>query len=707
MPTESRPNLVPFDKYDRFGAYHWMECERHSRRYNPPLVARYEAVAKRISGRPKALDIGCGDGYLMHLIQSQCDTLVGIDTASAGVRHAAQYLSNQPRTNAAHCPIALGSGYELPFADKQFDLVLMTDVIEHLERPESCLAEICRVLQPDGLLYVTTPRRRPERPLGWGHVREYTGDELKACLETFFVQVHLTYLWPITWFRLYGTRLEWRLIRLFARYVGNPFTREGQDPEQFAQILAMCHRPTPPMCFRIREFGMIYPLQQRLLVWGLAAVGTGLAMFWSAPMVGMAWGVLLVIVGMVWRAGESPTLAFCLGYQWCFIATGYIYQQITGAYPALEHVAHIEIAVGLSLLGLLTLVAGIRLGISALHRHGPGAPQSLPNASAIYPIQRLFWWVIGLYSLNWFVRLTPMTLYFDAAQVIYNLLALRTIFFALLFFNILQAQTGYSYAAAAFIYVLLPQFASMMSHFKESFFVLSIALLGQWRPWQPASDNPRHVRLLGIVLAFGIALLSMAIFWEGGIKPIWRPAMIRGQVTGSPLQKINAFIDVVQTASQHIDVRQATEDLASRMASGVGYFSHVLERVPTLLDYEHGRLTWRAIAHLIQPRFLFPNKPNLGGDSWLVRKYAGIHVADERQSTSVGLSYMAQFYIDFGVPGMFVPLFLYGLLLGLIYQSIRLAAPSPLFFQSTAMVIFLQHFMSYEGEIAKLLGGLI
>lgn len=451
---------------------------------------------------------------------------------------------------------------------------------------------------------------------------------------------------------------------------------------------------------------MSYPLQQRLLVWGLVAGSIGLAMFWSSPMVGVALGVLFAIVGMVWRADEPPILAFCLMYQWCFIVTGYIYQQITGTYPGLGRVAQIEMAVGLSLLGLLVLVAGIRLGIAALRRDEPAAPPTVPTAPDTYPIQWLFLWVIGLYSLNWFVHLTPMTLYFDAAQVIYNLLALRTIFFALLFLTVLQTQAGYRYAVAAFVYVFLPQLASMMSHFKESFFVLSIALLGQWRPWMPTATDRRHARVLGTMVAFGMVLLAMAIFWEGGIKPIWRPAIMRGQVAGSPLQKINAFIDVVQTASQHLDVRQATEDLASRMASGVGYFSHVLERVPTIIDHERGGLTLRAITHVVQPRFFFPHKPNLGGDSWLVRKYAGIHVADERQGTSVGLSYMAQFYIDFGILGMFVPLFLYGLFIGLIYQSIRLAAPSPLFFQSTTMVIFLQHFMSYEGEIAKLLGGL-
>lgn len=243
MSTDHELNLVTFDKYDRYGAYHWQECERHSKRYNPPLVARYEAVVKRISGRPKTLDIGCGDGYLMYLAQPHCETIVGIDTALAGVSHAARQLSSQPGTGASPCRIALGSGYALPFADAQFDLVLFTDVIEHLKRPESCLAEICRVLKPEGALCVTTPRRRPERPLGWDHVREYTADELQSSLASFFVDVELTFLWPLTWFRLYGTRVGWRLIRLFARYAGNPFLREGREPEKFAQILAMCRRP--------------------------------------------------------------------------------------------------------------------------------------------------------------------------------------------------------------------------------------------------------------------------------------------------------------------------------------------------------------------------------------------------------------------------------------------------------------------------------
>ncbi len=424
-------------------------------------------------------------------------------------------------------------------------------------------------------------------------------------------------------------------------------------------------------------------------------------------MVGAAVGVLCCVVGLTWRAGEPPILAFCLAYQWCFIATGYIYQQVTGTYPGLPRVPNVETAVGLSLLGLLMLVAGIRLGLSALQKYEPTARETYSVSQMADAIPRLCMWIIVLYTLNWFVRITPMTLFFNAAQVIYNLLALRTILFALLFLLVLQSQGGYGYAIAAFTYVLLPQLASMMSHFKESFFILLLAILGQWHSWSQGSSHLRRARFWYAMGALAAALLGMAIFWEGGIKPIWRPAMMSGQISGSPRQKIKAFIAVVQAATRRLNVSQATEALASRMASGLGYFSHVLRRVPTLLPHEQGRLTLRAVKHVVQPRFLFPHKPNLGGDSWLVRKYAGINVASEKQGTSVGLSYMAEFYIDFGFPVMLAPLFLYGCLIGLIYQSIRLVAPSSLWFQSTAMIIFLQHFMTYEGEIAKLLGGLI
>jgi SAM-dependent methyltransferase len=45
----------------------------------------------------------------------------------------------------------------LPFDDKSFDTVLLTDVLEHLPEPASTLNEIARVLRPDGKLLLGVP----------------------------------------------------------------------------------------------------------------------------------------------------------------------------------------------------------------------------------------------------------------------------------------------------------------------------------------------------------------------------------------------------------------------------------------------------------------------------------------------------------------------------------------------------------------------
>jgi SAM-dependent methyltransferase len=45
----------------------------------------------------------------------------------------------------------------LPFADASFDVVLATDVIEHVDDDGHATAEIARVLAPDGLALITVP----------------------------------------------------------------------------------------------------------------------------------------------------------------------------------------------------------------------------------------------------------------------------------------------------------------------------------------------------------------------------------------------------------------------------------------------------------------------------------------------------------------------------------------------------------------------
>ncbi len=232
------PKPIAFDKYNAMGAYHWVECERSSPRYNPPLEARYNVLLKRIKKANRILDVGCGDGYLMSLVSPLCESVVGMDSGPTAPSLAAAKLQRFPNSR-----VVAGSGYELPFVGGSFDVVLLADVIEHLEDPERCLQEISRVLTPNGTLLMTTPKWRPDRWWDRRHFKEYKPEELTICLKCCFSRVTMSFFWPMTWYRMYSTRVGWRLIRIFARYLYNPFLREGDAPESFGQILSVCEQP--------------------------------------------------------------------------------------------------------------------------------------------------------------------------------------------------------------------------------------------------------------------------------------------------------------------------------------------------------------------------------------------------------------------------------------------------------------------------------
>ena len=227
-----------FDKYDQMGAYHWIECDKNSKRYNPPLEARYQVLINKISNVGSLLDIGCGDGYLIGQIAKYCEQIEGIDPEQNAILWAERKLQE-----FSNCRVREGSCYSLPFDSHLFDIVTMSDVIEHIEHPDKSLQEIVRVLRPSGALMLTTPKWRPDRIWDKHHVQEFKPEELKKLLGFFFSSVDLTFFWPLKWSDWYSTKLGWRLIPLLCRYFYNPFLQEGLESEKFGQILAICKNP--------------------------------------------------------------------------------------------------------------------------------------------------------------------------------------------------------------------------------------------------------------------------------------------------------------------------------------------------------------------------------------------------------------------------------------------------------------------------------
>jgi SAM-dependent methyltransferase len=111
--------------------YRW-----HLRRFHD-RIADWIACTKART----VLEVGCGEGYVLaHL----SDRLPGCQFVGCDVRpEALKYAS---RICPAERVLLLeGTAYQLPLADVSFELVLATEVLEHLQRPDAALAELQRV----------------------------------------------------------------------------------------------------------------------------------------------------------------------------------------------------------------------------------------------------------------------------------------------------------------------------------------------------------------------------------------------------------------------------------------------------------------------------------------------------------------------------------------------------------------------------------
>lgn len=122
---------------------------------------KFRAVAARLDGAARVLDVGCGPGTFIGNYLGGVDCL-GIDVSALQVDYA-----NRRYGTAEH----RFSTQALSGLDERFDGVTMIEVIEHLAAADArrLLAEVRRLLAPQGRLVVTTPNYRSLWPLiEWG-----------------------------------------------------------------------------------------------------------------------------------------------------------------------------------------------------------------------------------------------------------------------------------------------------------------------------------------------------------------------------------------------------------------------------------------------------------------------------------------------------------------------------------------------------------
>ena len=148
--NKSKRMWVEWQKYDSERAYDALIEALHDTRTRPFNQERIELISDmigRLGNGLDILDVGSGDGIIGEHISKMGNNVTSVDLPTVAFQ-------------AQRCQGLLavaGDAERLSFASKIFDVVLASEIMEHLWNPHSLVDEAYRVLKTDGYLIVSTP----------------------------------------------------------------------------------------------------------------------------------------------------------------------------------------------------------------------------------------------------------------------------------------------------------------------------------------------------------------------------------------------------------------------------------------------------------------------------------------------------------------------------------------------------------------------
>ena len=409
---------------------------------------------------------------------------------------------------------------------------------------------------------------------------------------------------------------------------------------------------------------------------------------------------LALTIGLLWRLGEPPVLLLPVGIQLVQVVTPLYYANLLGV--PVQEVVSLNLgdpaaATWLGLAAIVSLAVGMWCGQLSKRESDASIPEEeylawSPRAAFMFCMA-----TIGLAAM-----FDVLSGFFEGLRQ--PLLAAAGIQWLGVFLlaGVCMAQwRGFGYLLTATFLEVLKGFSGYFSDFRMVFFVLIVATF--------SGRSKLLSRRTFVAMGVGIALLMLGAWWSA-IKRDYRHYLDQGsnqQVVLVPIEDRFAFL-MNKLSEVDNDTMLRGFRLLARRVGYVDYLAATMRHIPANMPFQEGAQIGATVLNVLEPRLLFPDKPPLPSDTKILEKYTGLHFGKSSgPGSSVSIGYVAELYVDFGVPGAVVGTFIMGLLAGRAFKFVISSGSMPISINYGLALTLAMTMTQFDEALIKIVGSFV
>jgi hypothetical protein len=396
----------------------------------------------------------------------------------------------------------------------------------------------------------------------------------------------------------------------------------------------------------------------QLRVMALWIAGAGLGWWVTDDWVG---AFTIAVLALFWspiltKKDEPPVFALALSHQWAQVAIGFFYFAMTGrVVPANVEVDRrpmVILGTVCLILVFAGLVAALQLGRRLPKPRLERLPLDLRELVLLYFGATFFESTVQIVAWS-FPRIT---------QLIIAATYFRYVVLFILIRRLMHPTPRWLPVGGIVLFEIAIGFTGFFAGFREPLIITLLVMLERTRTLAPATRR-------AVYGSMGIMLAVTAIVWTA-VKPAYRAAYILNPSL-TRMEKLQLIATLGSSALENKEEILFSLDHSVARVWQVDFPALAMERVPNIVPHTNGAMLIDAVTRVLQPRLFFPNKPEMISDSDKVRLFAGVWVAGREVNTSFAFGYVAESYVDFGYPMMFLPILGFGVFIGIAAVLLR------------------------------------